>query len=315
MTVFPNLFVLGAMKSATTSLCTYLDQHPEIFMSPEKEPFYFLDGDDLCDERGLLLRPDKGKTPIPGYIGSGEFASRKAYLKLFSQGSGFRYRAEGSPLYLPDPNAACRIAKMSPGSKLVMVLRNPIHRAYSAYTFQRSFNREPQPTFSGALNDELAGNRDNWWYGWRYIYTGQYARQIERYLNYFEPNQLLVLEFEEFKLSPHDTLKGVFKFLDINEDVSVDTDHQSNITRMKSPLVTAAFQKLYFQNPVKTAIKKITPISLRKRGNSFIRRAFENTGTRPSPMMNEDHQMLAEIFAPEVRDLEQLLGRKFSKWK
>lgn len=313
MTIPPNLFVVGAMKSGTTSLCSYVAQHPDIYMSPEKEPFYFVEGEDFVSAEKLFRRPDNKL--MRANIGSGEFATREAYLRLFVKGSRHVYRAEGSPLYLADPHAAQRIKAMSPDAKIIAVLRNPTARAYSAYTFQRSYDREPAPTFNEALSEELNGSREDWWYGWRYVYTGRYCAQIKRYVETFGQNNVLVLRYEELRDQPECSLARVFRFLKIDPNTKVDFGRSANETRMRPALIRAGFQMLYSESPVRSAVRKIVPLFIRKSGNRNVRRVFERFGQKPPPMCDEDRRLLARIYQPEIDALEHFLEWDLSEWR
>ncbi|WP_417248585.1 sulfotransferase family protein [Celeribacter sp.] len=313
MTNLPNLFVIGAMKSATTSLCTYLGQHPEIFMSLEKEPFYFVEGREfLTDKTSLPIRPDKKLQP--SNMGSGEYTSREKYLSLFAAGNTHKYRAEGTPLYLPDPKAAERIYSVSPNAKLVAVLRNPIARAYSAYTFQKSFNREPADSFGEALKSEISGERDNWWYGWRYFHTGQYAQQIRRFQEVFGADSLLVLKHEDLRDQPAETLRRVFTFLDIDPSPTINFNRASNVTKIRSPFVTWSYVNLYSENPLKNALKTVLPLSFRKSLHKKIRNLVESIGSSPAPMREQDRKLLQELYTPEISEIEELLGWDPTGW-
>jgi len=111
--VLPNFLIIGAAKAATTSLHHYLGQHPDIYISPVKEPDYYL-----------------GKM------------SRVEYERLFDGVTTERAIGEASPLYLNDRDAPLRVAADIPHARLVVVLRNPADRAYSSYLGRLAFGSE-----------------------------------------------------------------------------------------------------------------------------------------------------------------------------
>src|SRR5437763_505157 len=102
---WPNLFVVGAPKAGTTSLWLYLDRHPDIWMAPVKEPQFF----------------------------SGLWYDQDSYLRLFAPGARFKLRGEASPSYLAKAGVAEASKRVSPDARIVIMLRDPVERAYSKY--------------------------------------------------------------------------------------------------------------------------------------------------------------------------------------
>ena len=113
----PNLLIVGAAKSGTTSLHNYLNQHPEVFMCNPKEPHF-------------LINKEIGVERIP--IGISDFAT---YKNMFSEGEGCKYRGESSVMYLLFPEIVIPNIKqyLSSETKIIIMLRNPVERAYSGY--------------------------------------------------------------------------------------------------------------------------------------------------------------------------------------
>ncbi len=148
----PNFLVIGATKSGTTSLYTYLKQHPEVYM-PMKEPnFFALEGREPPFFRG----PEGWKEPSQKRI-----TDLEGYRTLFAGASGEKAMGEVSPLYLYAPQAAYRIRRYVPEAKLVAILRNPVERAYSAYMHLVREDREPLG-FAEALKEEERRIQSNW---------------------------------------------------------------------------------------------------------------------------------------------------------
>ena len=172
----PNFLVIGAGKSGTTSLYYYLRQHPEIFMSPVKEPgFFALEGHPL-DFRG----------PGDERLRETTATTLESYEKLFSEARGESAVGESSVLYLYDGNAHESIARHIPDVKLLAVLRNPVDRAYSAFLHRTRDGYETCATFEEALAAEPQRAADGWYYGWRYREYGFYHRSLVRYYDRFD---------------------------------------------------------------------------------------------------------------------------------
>ena len=129
----PNFLIIGAMKSGTTALYYYLEQHPQVYMSPVKEPNFF------CSEENS----------------DGDFATRLgAYQDLFRDVSGEKAIGEASHCYLYEPEAAARIQEYITDAKLIAVLRDPVDRAYSHFLHMVRNGSEPLTDFALALREE-----------------------------------------------------------------------------------------------------------------------------------------------------------------
>jgi Sulfotransferase family len=137
----PNFLIIGAAKSATTSLYFYLRQHPEVFMPPNKEPHYFFapDLDRFQFDRMRL-------TPI---------TTLEAYQALFEGSEKFTVRGEASTRYLPSAYAPSAIRKAVPHVKLIAVLRNPMKRAYSHYLMMKRNRATQHDTFQQVIDEEI----------------------------------------------------------------------------------------------------------------------------------------------------------------
>ncbi len=205
----PDFIIIGAQKSGTSSLYSYLARHPMVDAASKKEIHFF---DDRAYHRGLnwyrahfpvrmrlfRARPREGRAPITG---------------------------EASPYYLAYPNAAERVASAVPRVKLIVMLRNPADRAISHYQHQRRKGREPLD-LEQALRSEperIRGERDrmirdkayysyNFW-AYSYLTRGVYADQIGQWMDHFGHDRFLFLKAEDFFASPSSEYNRVLRFL------------------------------------------------------------------------------------------------------
>lgn len=178
--MLPNFLLIGAMKAGTTALYKYLQSHPDIFMSPEKEPHFF----SLQWEDGI-----------------------HSYERLFEGVDGEKAVGEGSTSYTGWPtfdHVPERIASVIPSVKLVYVVRNPIERMRSHWLHRASTGRILP------IDRELFENPI-------YLERSSYSTQIERYLEHFQRDQLKVIISERLRQSRHDTIKEVYRFLGVDE--------------------------------------------------------------------------------------------------
>lgn len=152
--MLPNFLIIGASKAGTTSLYDYLDQHPDIYMSPRKETNFFarVNGDpgyyEPVDElRKRLRRPIK---------------TLEAYQALFARVANEKAIGEASPWYLLEDQVPERIQDYIRQVKLIAILRNPVEQAYSLFQDYIRAGKEPQADFLQAIRATEQRTRDNW---------------------------------------------------------------------------------------------------------------------------------------------------------
>ena len=146
----PNFLVIGAAKSGTSSLYMYLKQHPEIYMSPIKEPHFF----SFDDESKMTKGPGD---PIHKAI-----TNFDDYQAQFDGVTDEKAIGEASTSYLYRPEAPGRIHAMLPDAKLIVILRNPVDRAFSAYMHVVRDKRETSKDFAEALSKEESRKAAGW---------------------------------------------------------------------------------------------------------------------------------------------------------
>ena len=144
---WPTFLIIGAGRSGTTSLYHYLGQHPDIFMSPVKEPGFFAYEDETRPLIGAY-----GEAELPGYS-----TRREDYEALFADVSVETAAGEASVDYLYLPRAARRIRRHVPQARLIAILRQPADRSHSQFWARVASGREPLTDFEEALpdNDQL----------------------------------------------------------------------------------------------------------------------------------------------------------------
>ena len=199
----PSFLILGAMRAGTTSLYNYLVQHPWIARAAEKETHYF----DVHYEKGQAWY--LAHFPLKAYLG---YKARRRGLPSDQQ----IITGEASPYYLFHPLAPERAAADFPETRLIVLLRDPVERAFSHYRYEVKKQREPL-SFRDAINAEAqrlavepgAEARRRF----SYVARGRYAEQLKRWLAHFPRRQLLVLQSEAFFGDPAETVAQVFEFL------------------------------------------------------------------------------------------------------
>ncbi|MES1024048.1 sulfotransferase [Gloeocapsa sp. BRSZ] len=291
----PNFIVVGAAKAGTTALYYYLKQHPQIYMSPEKEPkFFALEGDEL-DFRGPGDRENICKSAITDI---------ETYRHLFKGVTNEIAVGEASPLYLYSPKAAERIKKYIPDAKLIAILRNPIERAYSGYIMHVREGRETAKDFTEALQEEESRIRSNWGWG-HYVNVGFYHAQLKRYLNLFDKEQIRVYLYEDLKTNPINLIQDIFRFLGVDDTFLPDTSLKYNVAGVPKNDAIKALIKNF--NSIKPAMNILLPDKLRHYLRSKV---YE----KPPALSQETRQKLIEVYREDILNLQDFLQRDLSKW-
>ena len=283
----PNFIICGTQKGGTTSLYYYLEEHPQIFMSPKKEVHYF----DLNYHRGI-----------------------EWYKKHFKNATS-KHKAigEASPSYMYFEEVPERIHEVLPDVKLIFILRNPVDRAYSHYWHEVKLGYE-WLSFEDAIrvekerlaNEDIINRRH-----YSYLDRGKYIEQIKRFRKYFSNDQMLILITEELKSNPDFIMQQIFEFLQINPNFKSELWYNRKANIGKKPRIkklqlirgrlhrvqTYYFPQLaFFINPIIYAIDMIN-------------------STKGYPKMSsETRKFLVKYFKPYNIKLEKYLGKKLDLW-
>lgn len=223
----PNLFVVGAARSGTTTLWDILKKHPQIYMPKDemfKEPAFF-------SFKGENLGLDN-------------------YLKLFKDVKNEKYTGEASTAYLTDITSAKRIFKYNPDAKIIIIVRNPADRAYSLYNWMVQDGYEYIPSFEIALKKEKERRNKqipNWfepeyYHNYMYLGSGFYPGQVNMYLKLFGDN-VLIIKFEEFIANLDVNLNKIYKFLNL-EPLRITSDLLNKSQAVYSSQIQFILRKL-----------------------------------------------------------------------
>ncbi len=208
--MLPDYLIIGAQRCGTTSLYRYLVQHPSVAPTVMAKGVHYFD-------------VDYGKG-VSWYRGHFPTVMRRAYAHGVHRTR--LITGEGSPYYLFHPLVPERVNELLPDVRLIVMLRDPVERAFSHYKHYRQRDLEPLPTFEAALDAEegrLAGEVDRmhedplyraWDYQhFSYAARGMYAEQLERWAALFPRDRLLVLRSEDFFADPETAYTSVLDFL------------------------------------------------------------------------------------------------------
>ncbi len=301
---WPDFFVVGAPKAGTTALNAALAQHPQLYLSPVKEPKYF-----LCDERP----PPRGQHRGPGDAHSRKewIWRRSQYLALFDDAPTLTLRGESTPFYLYERAAHDRIERVAPKARLIAVLRDPVDRAYSNWMHLRSDGLETDPDFLSALHREPERIRAGYAPFWHYQGLGRYAEQLRHLYRYFPPEQVHVLRYRDLVDTPAQALSQVWSFLGV-EPVSTQAAPRENV----KPFVPASRRNDALRRVIRVgaSVGQIPhPATWRRAESALLQRLYAGGTIRPQ-LPPEQRLAAVELFADDIRELGALLGRSFDDW-
>ena len=293
----PNLFVIGAPKAGTTTLVYWLRHHPKVFVSTPKEPMYY------CAFRSKFSGPD-ARSLNQQYV-----ADRETYLGLFAKGAEARYRAEGSTDYLGTPGTADRIHADNPNAKIVILLRDPVARAFSEHSHLVRDNMETL-SFRDALAAEEERTQARWNTLFRHVGRGFYHDAVRSYLDRFGRENVLIALYDDLQANPVALRKLLFAFLDLADiDVGVPRLNQSGV--VKSPLLHDLARGRVLPRQIKTILRKI----LGRKGISSVQAAVSRRNLQRLEISAEDRIFLTDIFRKDVAALSQLIGKDLeARW-
>ena len=232
----PEFIVIGAMRCGTSQFYNFLTQHPSVRRAATKEVHYF-------------DRPERFEKGPEWY--------RKCFPAPPHEDGHRSIAGEATPSYLENPLVPERVFEAVPGVRLIVLLRNPVDRAYSHYhllarrgfapSFEEALKAEQMGLFEGEddLSEEARLFRDSNRPPTKLLAKGMYVDQLTRWSQFFDEEQLLVLKSEDFYSSTMETLKTVQDFLDLPYQKLEPPDHSKTSRSVK-----------YRYEPMKLATKR-----------------------------------------------------------
>ena len=312
----PDFFIVGAPRCGTTSLYHYLGQHPQVQMSTRKEPgfFHFVDAATQPNfaELSRTLGQEHADESKKNYQRARAMAitERKGYQLLWSPASSERRRGEATPTYLFDRRALESIRRELPTAKALVILRNPVERAYSEYLQLLRKGVEPLDTFANALDREPDAVDEFWWGARSYVRSGLYADRLEHCLTLFGQQGVRVILTEDLAARPVETLQEVAGFL------AVDPSFDGFDTSMRHkpgfvPRPDLAVRVARSPGLLRAVARTVIPGSVR---SWLWKQVMGRHKISPPPLDEASRQRLADRFRASTQRLEELIDRDLSHW-
>jgi hypothetical protein len=310
----PNFFLVGAPKAGTTALYRYLDQHPEIYMSPIKEPHFLADEirvQNFTDQFQKMAAPRLAaqaeylRGPVSEKFSGGPISEWTDYLKLFQCVRSQTAIGEASACYLWSESAPRNIASRFPGAKILMILRNPIERALSQYAHMLSF-AETRITFGEYIDAAIQSTDKRLGELYPFLRFGLYHEQVKRYQSLFAASQIQIHLYEDFSRDPLNVLREIFRFLSADPTFVPDVSNRHMEARVPRSIA------------VKNVLKRLGAWDRVRRGlPAGLRGHLRNAAYQPRRALGislADRNRLVEYYCEDVNNLSKLLDRDLSAW-
>ncbi|GGA48443.1 sulfotransferase [Okeania sp. KiyG1] len=294
----PTFLIIGVQKAGTTSIYKYLNEHPQVYMSPIKETNFFATDWENKTEKA----PDTGTRK--------RINSWERYCELFMDVKDEIAIGEASPNYLVSYKTSSEmIQRYVPDVKMIAILRNPVERAYSDYLMHLRDGINVGKVRS--LSEQVKFRADSS----STIKKGLYYSPIKHYFETFNLEQLKVILYDDLTKDSLKVMQEIYGFIGVDDTFNPDTSKRSQSAAI--PKNQALNNLLQTKNPVRTAIsstlKVLMPLEMRQKLRSSIIE-LNSAGKELKPLSSEERQVLTEFYREDILKLQDLIDRDLSSW-
>lgn len=294
-----NLFFVGTAKSSTTSLYQSLKDFQDFNLPVIKEPNFF----------------NTGSSQVPGSGPGDQYATEvirdlNKYEKNYNDTSFKKYKCDFSVSYLYDSLAPDSIYNYNPDAKVIVILRNPIDRAWSHYLHLLRDCRE-ELNFEDALRLEERRISDSYEFSWHYFNLGLYSTQIARYKNVFGSSVKFFI-YEEILKDNRRFFEELSIFLDIPllRECSFSDERFNSTGTIKRPLIAAIVNKPSF---IRSMIRALIPRTFGSKVMESVRKFTMDAKKPTMPLCSRED--LLNAYSKDIVEVEKILGIDLSIWK
>ncbi|MFN8196501.1 MAG: sulfotransferase [Nocardioidaceae bacterium] len=305
MSRWPDFFIAGAPKAGTSALHAALAGHPALHLSNPKEPKFF-----LCD--GTPPRREDHRGPGDAHSRQEWVWRESDYLDLWRDAPPGALRGESTPFYLAEPEAHRRIAEVAPDAKIVVMLRDPVDRAYSNWMHLWSDGLEPIGDFMEAIEAEDERRADGWAPMWRYRGLGRYGEQLEHLLGHVDRDRVLVLRYRALVDEPEQTIASVLRFLDVpplaRHMVPLDNTRPFRPDTFRTRTIARAIRG-------GAAAGSFVPPQVWRRASVPLTRQLQRDGGFRPTLSPAQRRAVLEPLLPDLELLERVTGTSYDDWR
>lgn len=287
-----DVIIVGAEKAGTTSLKSYVNEHPEILGHQATEFTYFVNKKNEY-----------------------ELDFEEVFEKYFdgSQWTDQKLIAAKNASIHSDLTALERLNKHNPNCKLIYCVRNPVERAYSEYTYDRSHNRMNNSDFGEIVEILNSGEQRNRFYK-NYIGHSLYHEHLDNMYQLFPKENVMVIFLEDLKTNPEDVMKRVFNFMKVDDSFKVNLDKVYNKTSVpKSKMMTRLIYFLRSNKKVNKFLRSVIPFKMYKTIGAIMVDS-NRSNTKFESMSNETRSFLNDYFKPHNERLGKMIDSNLPFW-
>jgi len=304
-TIWPNLIIPGAGRSGKMALCTYLNKHEDVFIPTPIEPnfFAYYNLDTHYKSNDSLFYDNIIKT-------------KDHYNDIFSDGIKYKIRLDASGSYLLFADKTIyEMANLIPEYKkikIIIMLRNPVERALSAYTHY-AMHKFEELSPDKAIAEETIKKRlmDNWSPNYDYISGSFYSDNVKKYLKVF--NDVKIVLSEDLKYRREDTLSNIYEFLDLPINVEIDVDATINPSGVSK---NKWFHDILYNNSniIRQSIRPIIRQLLSENKRNSLKSYLRNKNLKQTEMSELLQNRLMRNFKDDILKLEKIIEKDLSHW-
>jgi hypothetical protein len=267
----------------------------------------------LKEPKYLSISANKFPHTGPGdkKVDDGIIKSREDYLNLFKDAGDKKVLGESSADYLYFHNSVIpQIKMMSPHARVLIMLRNPADRAYSAYRHMMMDGRE-NLSFENALRHEEERMKANYEFIWFYKNVGFYYEQVRHYIDSFGRENVKICLYNDFVADSTAVMKDIYRFLDVDENFTPNTDKKYNV----GPTVRSESFEIFLttrEHPIKRVLRPVLLNTIGKKHTEAIVNYFINRNTLK--IKPKTRKSLIELYRDDILKLEGLIDRDLSGW-
>lgn len=308
----PDFFIVGAAKSGTTALQQTLAMHDDVYMSPIKEPNYFYNEVAIEELRtGLQEKLKKENAAqwindgMNGELWNAFLREEHLYKELFRDAKANQKCGEASVSYLYSLKAAENIYNYNPKAKIIIMLRNPIDRAWSHYNMERRMGLV-SGNFLQEFNKYKSLPYPIWGKDAIFLSGGNYYEQVKRYIDRFPKEQLMICLYDDYKINPQDTINKILTFIGvaINSDSSLIKNKKANEARK------SIIDNFLPSGGLKSSLRKAVQfVGLHR----LLKQLLSKESKEQLP--TEYRLLLKKYYESEINKLESLISINLNNWK
>lgn len=290
-----DFMIVGAAKSGTTSLHNYLNEYNDIFMSVPKEPKFI--SSHFVDLNFSGINND--------YVADNVVTSLEEYKNLFSDATRFQVRGESSAdnLYFHDQSIPL-IKEYFGDVKIIIILRNPIDRAFSAYKHMRREVRDDLSFYDSLLREEEKV-RSNYDFVEHYLSVGLYSKAVESFMNAFSDVKIMI--YEDFIQDIHKSVLDTRKFLGLEQVESKSSYHVYNVSG--EPRLRRLKRLIRRYRKLSNCMKVVLPARI----VGILREIINEV--KEIPMGKKEIEFLSNYYREDVKRLENVLDTDLNVWR